>query len=75
MSATARAGADGKISRDDIERKFRELQGETDVIRDEAMNYALVAGAAVAVAVVGLAFLLGRRKGKRSRAIVEIRRL
>ena len=64
-----------RISRDDIENKFRELQGEVEVIGDEAMNYALVAGAVIAVSVVAVAFWLGRRKGRRARTVVEIRRL
>lgn len=64
-----------RITRDDIADKFRELQGEVDIIRDEAMNKAVVAGAAVLVGVVLVAFWLGRRKGRRGRTVVEIRRL
>jgi len=32
-------------------------------------------GAVVVVAVVGIAFLMGRRKGKKGRTIVEVRRV
>ncbi|MFN8038114.1 MAG: hypothetical protein U0Q07_02790 [Acidimicrobiales bacterium] len=64
-----------RISRDDIEAKFRELQGEVEIISDEAINYAVVAGAAVLVGVVVVAFWLGRRRGRRARTVVEIRRV
>lgn len=64
-----------EITRDDIEAKFRELQGEADVLKDEAMNKAVVAGAVVLVTVVVVAFWLGRRKGRRARTVVEIRRI
>ncbi len=63
------------ISRDDIEAKFRELQGEVEVIGEEARSYALTAAIVVGVAVVGLAFVLGRRRGRRNRTIVEVRRI
>lgn len=69
MPATAR------ITRDDIEAKFRELSGEVDD-RVEAAKPKLAAGAVAAVVVVAaVAYLLGRRRGKRRSAVVEIRRL
>lgn len=63
-----------RITRDDIEEKMRELQGAGEFIADEAMNYAIVAGAVVLVAVVAVSFWLGRRRGRRNRTVVEIRR-
>lgn len=69
MTATAR------ITRDDIEAKFREISGEVDD-RVEAARPKLVAGAVTAVVVVAaLAYLLGRRRGRSRSAVVEIRRL
>lgn len=64
-----------RITRDDIEAKFRELQGEVEVLEDEARNYAGVAIAAVVVTVVVVAFLLGRRKGRKGRVVVQVRRV
>ena len=64
-----------KITRDDIEAKFRELQGEVEVVGEEAMNKALVAGAVVIAVVVVIAFALGRRRGTKKRTVVEIRRI
>jgi hypothetical protein len=63
------------ITRDDIESKFRELQAEVEVVEDEAKNYALVAAVVGVVAVVAIAFVLGRRKGRRRGTVVEIRRI
>ncbi len=63
------------ISRDDIEAKLRELQGEAEVIGEEARSYALTAAIVVGVAIVGIAFVLGRRRGRRNRTIVEVRRI
>ncbi|MCU0267574.1 MAG: hypothetical protein MUF83_02895 [Acidimicrobiales bacterium] len=64
-----------RVSPDDIESKFRELQGEVDVVTDEIRSYAVTVGAAVVVGLVLVAFVLGRRKGKRQRTYVEIRRV
>jgi hypothetical protein len=54
---------------------MRELQGGVDHARASATSYAIAAGAVVVVAVVGVAFLMGRRKGKKSRTVVEVRRI
>jgi hypothetical protein len=63
------------ISRDDIEAKFRELQGEVEIIGEEARSYGLIAAAIVVVGLVAVAFVLGRRRGRRNRTIVEVRRI
>jgi hypothetical protein len=72
---TGGAGEAGRITRDDIEAKFRALQGEVDETADAAVSYVLVAGVAAAAGVLVLAYLLGRRKGRRKSTIVEVRRL
>jgi hypothetical protein len=63
------------ISRDDIEAKLREIRGEVDAVGEETRTYALVVGAVVVVAVVGIAYLLGKRKAKHRTTVVEIRRV
>ncbi|MBI2705383.1 MAG: hypothetical protein HYX32_08865 [Actinobacteria bacterium] len=80
MSPAAPRAASGrpthdKITRDDLESKFRELQGEVEVVSEEAMNKVLVVGAVVVAAVVIVAFALGRRRGNKRRTVVEIRRI
>ena len=63
-----------KISRDDIEAKFREITTDVDDRAEEARNTAATIGAAVLVVVVVGVFLLGRRRGRKSTTIVEVRR-
>ena len=64
-----------RITPDDIESKLRELQGEVETIQEDARSYALTVGAVVVVGVVVVAFWLGRRRGKRSTTVLEIRRV
>lgn len=66
---------DGPVTRNTIEAKLREIRGEVDSTTELAKPYLLIAGAVAAVAVVGMAYLLGRRKGKRKTTLVEIRRV
>ncbi len=58
----------------DIEAKAREIEAALDETRESAMNTAVVAGVVVAMVVV-TAFIIGRRRGKRSRAVVEVYRI
>ncbi len=69
MTATA------PITRDDIESRLREIQGEVDEAGETARNVALVAGVVVVVVVAAAAFYFGRRRGKLAKTIVEIRRV
>jgi hypothetical protein len=64
-----------RITRDDLEAKFRELEGGA---RDQAASARVTivtAGMIAAVIVLLLSFLLGRRAGKQRSTIVEIRRV
>jgi hypothetical protein len=67
--------ATSKITRDDIERQLRALQGD---VNDEVASkkQTMVAGiAATGVILLILFFLLGKRSGKKKTTIVEIRRV
>lgn len=63
------------ITRDDIEAKFRELQVDVDDTVEQSMGVAVVAGAAVLVGLLAVAFLIGSRRGKKRTTVVEIRRV
>lgn len=64
-----------RITRDDIEKKLRGLQGDVaEKVEDRKGALATVA-VAVGVVVVIAVFLLGRRSGRRRSTMVEIRRL
>jgi hypothetical protein len=67
--------AASKISRDDLEAKFRELQGDVQETTDEATSYAVVVAAVLVVGIAAVTFVLGRRRGRRKSTIVEIRRI
>ena len=75
MTTKQQVGEDGHVTRDDIEAKLRELRGEVDTAGDNAKQYALIAGAVVAVTVVAIAFAWGKRKGKKKTTVVEVRRV
>ena len=65
----------GQISRTDIENKLREIRGEVDTATESAKSVGLIATVAVVVVVVGLAYLSGRRRGRKLSTVVEIRRV
>lgn len=69
------ADVDGPVTRRTIESKLREISGEVETTAETARPYVILAGVVVAVAVVGMAYLLGRRKGKKKTTLVEIRRV
>ena len=66
---------DRPIQRSDIEAKFRELTGGVRETAATAAPIGLAIGAAAVVAVIGVAYLLGRRRGKKRSTVVEIRRI
>jgi hypothetical protein len=75
MTVTSEVGGGATVSRDDIESKLREIRGEVDAVGESSRSYVVIVGAAVAVTVIALAFLLGRRRGKRKTTVVEVRRV
>lgn len=63
-----------RITPDDIKSKLGELQGEAREQVEGAKNQLLAVGAGVGLALLVIAFLLGRRGGKRASAVIEVRR-
>jgi hypothetical protein len=64
-----------RITRDQIEAKFRELTGDAAVEAEETKSQAITVGLAVGVALIAVVFIIGRRSGRRKSAIVEVRRV
>jgi hypothetical protein len=64
-----------RITRDQIEAKFRELTGEVGGEVESARPQILTVGLAVGVTVLAVVFLVGRRTGKRKSTVVEVRRI
>lgn len=66
---------DGRVTRGDIEAKLRDLRGEVDTAATAARPTGAVVIAVAAVAVIAVAYMLGRRKGRKKSAVIEIRRV
>jgi hypothetical protein len=75
MTAATAHDHDGPIRKADLEAKFRELQGGVEETKESATSMLLTVGAVVLVGVIAVAFLAGRRKGKKRTTIVEVRRI
>ena len=65
----------GRVTRSDIESKLGEIQGSLTEQAEDARSRATPILIAAAVAVVVLAFFVGKRRGKKQTTIVEIRRV
>jgi hypothetical protein len=66
--------ADERITRDDLEKKFRALQADIQG-RAEVKRQSIVAvGGVVTTVVLIVAYLLGRRSGRKRAGRVEFRR-
>ncbi|HZQ88256.1 MAG TPA: hypothetical protein VFA83_25635 [Acidimicrobiales bacterium] len=63
------------VTRADIESKLRQIRGEVDSTAKAAVPIGLAVGAAAVAVVVGVAYLMGRRKGRKRATVVEIRRV
>ena len=63
-----------RITRDDIESRFRQIQGDVVAAEDEARTSVAAVVVVAAVAAVAIAFALGSRRGRKRRTIVEVRR-
>lgn len=73
-SAEDRPGVDRPIQRNDIEDRLRSLRSDVETVKDSAAGVGIAAGLGVALLLVLLAFVLGRARGKKKYAFVEIRR-
>jgi hypothetical protein len=63
-----------KITRDDIEAKFRTLTGDVDEIAEDAKTTAISVGAIIAAGVIIGVFLFGRSRGRKKTTMIEVRR-
>ncbi|MEX1007524.1 MAG: hypothetical protein WD271_06730 [Acidimicrobiia bacterium] len=63
------------VTRADIEAKLQEIRGLTDTTTEVARGAAKPALVILGVGVVVVAFLVGRRRGRKRSTIVEVRRI
>ena len=66
--------AQARISRADLEAKFREVQDDLQGRLDDRRQSIVAIVSAVGVVVLVVAYLFGRRAGRRKTTFVEIRR-
>ncbi len=64
-----------RISRDEIETKLRQLKGDAEEVAGAQKQNGMIAAALGGVVLLALVYVLGRRKGRKRSAFVEIRRL
>lgn len=69
------SAATARVGRTDIEAKLRQIRQEVDRSTEAAKPMALAAAGAAVVVVLGLAYLAGRRRGRKGRTVVEVRRV
>lgn len=69
------SGPGGRVEIADIRRKLEEIQGDASETVERSRSLVVAGAVAGAVVLVGVAFLLGRRRGRRKSTWVEIRRL
>jgi len=67
--------AQQRITRDDLEARFRALQGDVQSAVEDKRRTLTTAAVAGGVLLVLLVFLLGRKSGRRRNTFVEIRRV
>ena len=64
-----------KITRDDLEAKFRQITGEVNEKAQTMTKVGMAAGAAALIALLVMVFLVGRSKGQKKTTVVEIVRV
>jgi hypothetical protein len=65
----------GRITRADIEAKLRAIRDDIEPVGEQAKGGLMAVAPVVAAVLVVGAYLLGKRSGKKRRAVIEIRRL
>ena len=67
--------ATNRITRADLEGKLRQINNQIEQTAEAAKPSVVAIGAAGGAVAILLAFLLGRRRGRRRSTVVEIRRV
>jgi hypothetical protein len=65
----------GRITRADIEAKLRAIRDDIEPVGEQAKGGLMAAAPIVAAVLIIGAYILGKRSGKKRRAVIEIRRL
>ena len=68
------APAPGRITRQDIEHKLRQIRGDVDTAGEVAKGAGTIVAGVAVVLVVAIAYFAGKKRGKRKSTVVEVRR-
>ena len=63
------------VTRDDLEARFRQVKDQLDERADKGKKAAIPVGIGAAILFLLIAYLIGKRVGKKRSSIVEIRRI
>ena len=63
-----------RITRQDIEAKLRQIRGDVDTAGDAAKGAGTMAAVAAGVVLIVVVYFIGKKRGKRSSTVVEVRR-
>ena len=74
MSSNAKLGTEARITKEDLESKFQSLQDDLQGRASDKKQSIFAAVGVASAIVVLIAYLLGRRGGRKRRSVVEIRR-
>lgn len=64
-----------RITREDLEAAYTRVLGEGEASAQAAAPPAIAIAGAIVIGVIAIAYLAGRRRGRRRSAILEIRRV
>ena len=67
-------GLDRPIKREDIEQRLRNIKGDVESIKDFTVGVGVAAIGGLALLLVILAFIIGRSRGRKKYAFIEVRR-
>ena len=59
----------------DIEAKFRDIQGQMDVVAEDSKKKLAIAAPSLSVIILLIVYVVGRNAGKKTSSVLEIRRL
>lgn len=65
----------GRITRQDIESKLREIRTDVDTAGEAAKGAGAIVAVVGGIVLVGVAYVLGKKRGRRTSTVVEVRRL
>jgi hypothetical protein len=70
-----RTNGSGTVTRADIEAKLRAIRDSVEPVGEQAKTSAMAIAPVIVGVIVVAAYLVGLRKGKKRRAVIEIRRI